>query len=125
MPEPSTVILVQTTEADAIKAEALASELLTRRLVACVSLTPITSLYRWRGELQQEHEVQLLMKTTQNRLEQLRSAVMDLHSYATPEWLSWAAVASPGYGNWAVESVSSAAQRPGPSETPGGEPPAG
>jgi periplasmic divalent cation tolerance protein len=106
MPEPPTVILVLTTEADAIRAEALASELLARRLVACISLIPITSMYRWQGALQRDMEVQLLMKTTVDRLDQLQAAVMELHSYDTPEWLSWPAQASPAYGGWAAEVVS-------------------
>ena len=108
------MILVLTTEADAIRAEALASELLARRLVACISLIPITSMYRWRGALQRDAEVQLLIKTTEDRLDQLHCAVMDLHSYDTPEWLSWPAQASSAYGGWAAEMVSPVDQRQGP-----------
>ena len=125
MPEPLPLILVLTTEADAIKAEALASELLARRLVACISLIPITSLYRWQGELQRDQEVQLLIKTTGDRLDQLHRAVIELHSYDTPEWLSWPAHTSPAYGSWTAEAVSPVDQQPGLSGIPGGGPPAG
>ncbi len=65
--------LCLTTEADPGRARALASALLERRLVACVSLLPIQSLYRWQGKLQEEQEVQLLIKTSEDRLQALRA----------------------------------------------------
>ena len=65
MADPSAIWLVLTTEADADQAERLAEALLERRLVACVSLTPIRSHFHWKGEVIRDNEVQLLLKTTQ------------------------------------------------------------
>ena len=98
------MLLALTTEADADKAEALAEALLERRLAACVALTPLRSLYRWQGRLERSQEVQLLIKTTPERLAPLEEAVHALHSYDTPEWLTWLAGSSPGYGAWVVAS---------------------
>ena len=81
------VILALTTEADAERAEALAQQLLERRLAACVALTPLTSLYRWQGAIERSSEVQLLIKSRADQLAELEAAVHCLHSYATPEWL--------------------------------------
>ena len=61
----------------------MAETLLERRLVARVSLLPQRSLYRWRGHLERESEVQMLLKTSAAGLELLRETVMDLHSYDT------------------------------------------
>ena len=44
--DPARLVLALTTEADAQRAEQLATALLNRRLVACVSLMPLCSLYR-------------------------------------------------------------------------------
>ena len=77
------LVLVLTTEADQPRAQALAEALLERRLVACVSLQPLQSLYRWKGELQRDAEVQLLLKTSADQLGRLQEAVMELHSYDT------------------------------------------
>jgi len=52
MPPPTPLSLVLTTEADRERAESLARELLERGLVACVSLHPVVSLYRWQGRLE-------------------------------------------------------------------------
>ena len=124
MADPSPLMLVLTTEGDLARAEALAEALLERRLVACVSLQPLQSLYRWNGELQRETEVQLLLKTSTHQLQRLQTAVMELHSYDTPEWLAWPAAASAGYGDWALEQLSSDGPQPDPAGTPGDGPPA-
>ena len=85
MTDPLRLVLVLTTEADQARAQALAEALLERRLVACVSLQPLQSLYRWKGQLQRDAEVQLLFKTSADQLGRLQDAVMELHSYDTPE----------------------------------------
>ena len=125
MTDPLRLVLVLTTEADQARAQALAEALLERRLVACVSLQPLQSLYRWKGELQRDAEVQLLLKTSADQLGRLREAVMDLHSYDTPEWLTWPVEASGASGAWALAPLSSAGLRPAPAGIPGGGPPAG
>lgn len=104
MTATDTVILVLTTEADEVKARSLADLLLERGLAACVSLTPLQSRYRWKGELQQASEVQLLIKSTGAQLDALHQLVMDRHSYDTPEWLTWPARSSVAYGNWVAAS---------------------
>ena len=107
MTEPSALVLALTTEANVERAEQLAEALLERRLVACVSIHAVQSHYRWKGGLQCSHEAQLLMKTSTQHLAALRVAVLELHSYDTPEWLSWPVTASPAYGAWALAELTS------------------
>ena len=125
MTDSPRLVVVLTTEADQARAQALAEALLERRLVACVSLQPLQSLYRWKGELQRDTEVQLLLKTSADQLGRLREAVMELHSYDTPEWLAWPVEAPGAYGAWGLAQLSSDGLRPAPAGTPGDEPPAG
>lgn len=105
--------LVLTTEADLGRAERLALTLLERRLVACVSLLPVRSTYRWEGRVEQAEEVQLLLKTSPDRLGELHRAVRALHSYTTPEWIHWRASAGGGYASWCAAELAA----------PGGTPP--
>ena len=112
MTETNGLVLALTTEASADRAQLLAEALLERHLVACVSIQPIQSFYRWEGALQRSHEAQLLMKTSAQHLDALRVAVSELHSYDTPEWLSWPVTASPAYGAWARAELSSDASPP-------------
>ena len=125
MTEHPCPVLALTTEADQERAETLAEALLERRLVACVSLQPMRSLYHWQGGLVRESEVQLLMKTSSSRLEALKQAVMTLHSYDTPEWLSWSVDAAPAYRDWLMGELSSDASLPAPGAEPGSVRPAG
>jgi periplasmic divalent cation tolerance protein len=125
MTDSPRLVLALTTEADQARAQTLAEALLERRLVACVSLQPLLSLYRWKGELQRDAEVQLLLKTSADQLGRLQEAVMELHSYDTPELLTWPVEASGTYGAWALAQLSSDGLRPAPAGTPGDEPPAG
>ena len=54
MTETSRLVVALTTEGDQGRAEALAEALLERRLVACVSLQPQRSMYRWNGRLERD-----------------------------------------------------------------------
>lgn len=94
------LVLVLSTEADPERAEALARQLLERRLVACVSLLPVQSLYRWQGGIESAAEVKLLLKSLPGRLAALREALHSLHSYQTPEWIVLQGRSALGYAAW-------------------------
>jgi periplasmic divalent cation tolerance protein len=117
--------LVLTTESSPERAERLAEALLERRLVACVNLFPVRSRYRWAGRMERSDEVQLLLKTSPERLNALQAAVMELHGYETPEWIHWHASAGGTYGAWCEAELSPDARPPDGSAMPGGGDPAG
>jgi len=121
------VLLVLTTAATGDQAEALARQVLQRRLAACVTLQPVRSLYHWLGELEQSAEVQLLIKTDPSRLPALHAAVLALHEYTTPEWIVWPAQADAAYGAWLTGSCGLRADGspPAPADSPGGVDPSG
>ena len=106
--ESQNLVLALTTERNREQAELLARQLLERRLVACVSLLPIHSLYVWDGQLQRDPEVQLMLKTSPSCVVALQEAVLELHSYDTPEWITWPAMASQAYGHWLQQELRSA-----------------
>ena len=119
------LVLALTTERNREQAELLARQLLERRLVACVSLLPIHSLYVWDGQLQRDPEVQLMLKTSPSCVVALQEAVLQLHSYDTPEWITWPAMASQAYGHWLQQELRSDASSPAPSDRPESGPQAG
>ena len=64
----------------------LARALVEERLAACVSLVPgVTSVYRWEGAIQEDAEVQLLIKTRADRVRSLIARIGQLHPYEVPE----------------------------------------
>ena len=74
------VVLV--TAPDVEVAERLARGLVEERLAACVNLIPgIRSFYRWKGAVQDDVEVLLLVKTRAARRAALASWVQALHPF--------------------------------------------
>ena len=75
-----------TTVPDRQTARSLAHDVVERRLAACVQLVdPITSVYRWEGQIREEGEVLCLMKVPSERVEMLVAHVRANHPYDTPE----------------------------------------
>jgi periplasmic divalent cation tolerance protein len=120
------IVCVITSEGDAVRAERLARELVDRGLAGCVSLVPMTSIYIWEGRLEHSGEVQLLIKTSPCRLEELHRAVQSLHSYDTPMWVQWSAQADGGYGAWLAQvTAPRGGLPPAGADSPGNGAPAG
>lgn len=87
-------------------ARALAEVLVGERLVACVNVGDVESVYRWQGEVACEPEALLTMKTTRARWESLQRRLAELHPYDVPEIVAVAAAeVGASYGAWVVESV--------------------
>ncbi len=82
-------MLVFTTVANAVEAEALVRALLARRLIASGTITaPSKSFYRWEGKLAEETETVVLLKTRSACLAALEAAFDELHPYRLPELLA-------------------------------------
>jgi periplasmic divalent cation tolerance protein len=82
------VCAVFTTAPDAEVAATLARTLVGERLAACVNVLPgARSIYRWQGQVQEDSEVVLVIKTAMNRAEALAARINDLHPYDLPEVL--------------------------------------
>ena len=103
----STVLLVLTTCPTAETAESLATALVTEGLAACVNHVPgVHSTYIWSGQLQQDNEILLLIKTTADRLAELETRLKALHPYELPELVAIpAAGGSDAYLQWVRDSV--------------------
>jgi len=82
-------VVVLCTAPDEATAQDLAAKALAEKLAACVTILPgATSLYYWEGKLEQEYEVQLLLKTDVAQLDDLFACLKSYHPYQTPELLA-------------------------------------
>ena len=67
-------------------AERVATSLVEERLAACVNIVPgVVSIYRWKGNVEQEPELMLVIKTLAERVEALKARLVQLHPYELPE----------------------------------------
>ena len=100
------VALVLTTLGADADAAALARTLVDERLAACVNILPaMTSVYRWKGQVEEDREHQLLIKTTADRVQVLEARLRDLHPYELPEFVVLDAAASAAYAAWVGETT--------------------
>ncbi len=83
----SRIVIVLTTLGADADAAALAKTLIEERLVACVNIMPMTTVYCWKGKIEHNPEQQLFIKTTAARVEELETRLLQLHRYEVPEFL--------------------------------------
>jgi periplasmic divalent cation tolerance protein len=99
--------IVLTTTGSADEAERIATALVEAQLAACVNIvSPIKSVYRWKGSVQKEREWLLLIKTTSSAFENVSEKISELHSYDLPECIQIPVEAgSAEYLDWIRENV--------------------
>ena len=90
------------------EARRIAQAVVGKRLAACVNLvlSPVESIYAWKGRVETTREYLLVMKTTGERLAELQKEVKRLHSYDVPEFIALPVTeGSTEYLSWLNESV--------------------
>lgn len=96
--------MVITTFENNEQAKPVIDALLEKKLVACVQELGIKSHYVWKGELCNDNEVLILMKTTNKLYEELKNELLEIHPYETPEIIRIdIADGSEGYLSWIKE----------------------
>jgi periplasmic divalent cation tolerance protein len=98
-------IQISTTTETKEQAQKIAQYLVEAKLAACVQITgPITSIYRWKGKVENAQEWFCLIKTTDDLYNKVEAAIKDLHTYETPEIIAVPIVkGSKEYLNWIYE----------------------
>ena len=83
MHEISLVLVTAGSEEEAAK---IGRTLVEEKLAACANLVPrIRSIYRWKGDIHDEQETLVLIKTRTSIFPALRNRIRELHSYEVPE----------------------------------------
>jgi periplasmic divalent cation tolerance protein len=83
-----TPVIVLTTVGTTFDPLPLATQLVEKRLAACVNVIPaIQSVYRWQGKIENDSEKLLLIKTVDTRLAELKTTLFASHPYEVPEFV--------------------------------------
>jgi len=103
------VLLALTTCPTEECAELIATALVTEGLAACVNQLPgIQSTYMWQGKLQNDREIQLVIKTTQQQWATLEARLKALHPYELPELIAVpVCTGSQSYLDWVRQNTAS------------------
>ncbi len=100
-------LIVFVTAGSGEEASRIAESLVSEHLAACVNIVGgVESVYRWEGKVTRDSEVLLIIKTTDERYEELENRVKQLHSYSTPEVIAYRVErGSADYLSWLRQST--------------------
>lgn len=100
------IVILVTTGSEA-EAEIIAKAVVEEQLAACVNiLSPMRSIYRWEGQVADDREWLLLIKTRAERFAAVETRVKALHSYQVPEVIALPILAgAEGYLRWLREET--------------------
>ena len=80
----------------------LVRKLLEKRLIGCGNIVgPVRSLYWWKGEIQDDQEVVVLMETSDELIADAIEYLQSIHPYEVPKIIAWEPTdALPIYVEW-------------------------
>lgn len=101
--------IIYITAGDMAEARKLGRILVEERLAACVNIFPITSIFRWKDNIDEANEFGIIVKTISDKVKKIEKRVKEIHSYEVPCVVSFKIdEASAKYLEWIQESVDDA-----------------
>ncbi len=89
MGNDNTYMVVLVTASSQDEAANIGKRLVSDNLAACINIIPaIRSIYRWQGEICDDSEVLLIIKTRSSKLDRLMEQIKNMHSYDLPEMIA-------------------------------------
>ena len=98
--------IIYITAGDMAEARKIGRILVEERLAACVNIFPITSIFRWKDNIDEANEFGIIVKTRSDKVKRIENRVKEIHSYEVPCVVSFKIEAgSVQYLDWINESV--------------------
>ena len=103
------IIVINCTVPSKKLAKDITRVLMKHKLAACVSMIEnVRSVFSWEGELCEEKEVLMLIKTRRTNYGKVKLVIEDMHSYSVPEIIALPIVdCSEDYLKWLVKETES------------------
>jgi periplasmic divalent cation tolerance protein len=99
-------LIILVTASSDVQARRIARKLLQDKLAACVNFVPVDSMFVWKGEIQEEEEVLMIIKSRSEVFDDLMNTVKAIHTYDTPEIIGMPIVlGSDDYLKWINHEV--------------------
>lgn len=102
---PTIIVLVTT--ASEVEATTIGKTIVKQGLAACANILALKkSIFQWEGQIVEEQECLIMMKSRSDLFDDLAMAVKRLHSYKVPEIVAVPIVqGSQDYLKWVMEST--------------------
>ena len=103
------IVVVYCTVQNKKLAKEITSVLMKHKLAACVSMIEnVKSVFSWDGEICEEKEILLMIKTRRTNYGKIKLVIEDLHTYNVPEIIALPIVdCSEDYLKWLVKETES------------------
>lgn len=103
------IIVINCTVPSKKLAKDITKVLMKHKLAACVSMIEnVRSVFSWEGEICEEKEVLMLIKTRRTNYGKVKLVIEDMHSYSVPEIIALPIVdCSEDYLKWLVKETES------------------
>ena len=99
------MILIYVTHPSSKHAISMIDVLIEEKLIACANVHPITSFYKWEGQVVEEKEIVSILKSFPDKREKLIARITELHSFEIPCILTWDASANIPYEKWLLDCM--------------------
>lgn len=89
MEQTEDFVIIYTTVPDRGIAGIISKSLIKGELIACANILPVDSIYKWKGEVVEDGEYLIIIKTHKNLYDEVENIIKELHPYEVPEIISF------------------------------------
>ena len=84
----------------------IVNKLVKNKTIACANISKISSIYSWKGKIENTSEYIVIFKTTTKNKKMLKKQIKETHPYDVPEIaeIDVTSINKP-YLNWLIEST--------------------
>ena len=84
----------------------ISNDLIKNKIIACVNISKIDSIYYWNGKIQNSPEYIAIFKTVSKNKTKLKKIIAETHPYDVPEIAEIDVTSiNKSYLNWLIEST--------------------
>ena len=99
-------IIIYTTIGSREEAKKFSKHIIENKLAGCTNISEINSMYFWEDKITDEKEFAILIKTTKEKVEELKKEIKKVHPYEIPCIIELKAEANEDYFKWIKKSIS-------------------
>ena len=99
------LLILITTVPNQLLADQIAKELIKGKLAACVSLKEIKSIYKWQGNIEENKEIEITIKSLPENLNELILILKEKISYEIPQLIYKIFDSEKSYFQWMKKSI--------------------
>ena len=99
------ILLLITTVPSRLMANQIAKELIERDLAACISIKQIQSIYKWQGNIEENKEFEITIKSLPENLNRITLILKDRVTYEIPQLIYKIFDSENSYFQWIKESI--------------------